>query len=370
MNSLPFLTRLIAATIIARQNKMLIAELAYERAEKAYLREQLAEGNTLHFTDAWRRRLARYGAALGWKRLGEIATVAKAGTIRGWHRLMMKGKLGVKRTGVGRPKTDKEIEKIVVWMAEENPTWGQMRIAGMLILLLIPLSPRTIAAILDRHGLKPAPERITDWTWKRFVADHMDKLVATDFFTVDVVGWLGKQTYYVLFTIHLATRQVEIVGVTEHPDEDFMVQTARNTTMADTGWLRRVGCKRLIHDRDTKFCGRWKEVLLDAEIELHKIPPRSPNLNAFAERWVRTVKRECVRRLWFLGYDSLCKILQEYVAHYNTDRPHQGLGNRPLPVAAVAQQPTQKFVTPVKASQIRCVTSCRGVIRHYYRAAA
>ncbi|MBA2480021.1 MAG: helix-turn-helix domain-containing protein, partial [Planctomycetes bacterium] len=198
-NNLVFLTRLIAATIIARQNRFLIAENAYLRTEIAYYRERIPEGTSLRLTDAWRKRFARAAAGVGWKRLGEIATVAKGATIRGWHRLMLQGKLGRKRLGPGRPRVDDKIEALVIRMATENPTWGQLRIAGMLFMCLIAISPRTIAAILDRHGLKPAPARTTDWSWKRFVADHMDVLVATDFFTVDVVGWLGTKTYDVLF---------------------------------------------------------------------------------------------------------------------------------------------------------------------------
>ncbi|MBA3686438.1 MAG: helix-turn-helix domain-containing protein [Planctomycetes bacterium] len=199
MNSLPFLTRLIAATILARQNKAMIAEISYLRAEIAYLHEQLPVGTHLRFTDRWRKRLARAAAGVGWKRLAEITTIAKATTIRGWHRLMLKGKLGVQRKPTGRPRVSDEIETLVVRMATENPTWGQERIEGELEKLEIRVSPRTIGAILDRHGVKPSPERGTDSTWKRFVTDHMDVLVATDFFTVDVLGWLGKQTYDVLF---------------------------------------------------------------------------------------------------------------------------------------------------------------------------
>jgi transposase len=129
---------------------------------------------------------------VGWKRLAAIATVAKAATIRGWHRLVIRGKLGVKRAGPGRPQIDTEIEQVIIRMAQENSGWGQHRMAGELLKLDIVVSPRTIAAILDRHGLLPAPERTTDWSWKRFVTEKAEALVATDFFTVDVLGLLGK----------------------------------------------------------------------------------------------------------------------------------------------------------------------------------
>ncbi len=368
MSALPFLARLVAATILSRQNQALIAEVAYLRAEIAYLHAQIPEDQVLRFTDRWRKRLARAAAGVGWKRLGEIATVAKAATIRGWHRLMIKGKLGVARQRAGRPRTDAQVEALVIRMAEENSIWGQKRIQGELLKLEIRLSSRTIAAILDRHGLKPAPQRSTDSTWRTFIVEHAQALVATDFFTVDVPGLFRSATYYVLFVIHLASRQVEILGITEHPDEGFMVQTARNAT-AEGGWLRDIGARHIIHDRGTNFCEAWKGALIAAGIDPVPIPPRSPNLNAFAERWVRTVKRECVRRCWFLSYGALHRILNEYTReHYNVERPHQGKGNCPL--RAGPRPPAQESVAGFTASQVRCVRRCGGVIRHYERIAA
>ena len=369
MDSLPFLVRLIAATILAKQNKALIAEVAYLRTENGYLREQIPTDQSLRFTDAWRKKLARAAAGVGWKRLAEIASVAKATTIRSWHRLMITGKLGVKRAGPGRPPVDVEVEQTVIRLAKENPTWGQRRIRGELLKLGIVVSARTIGAIFDRNGLKPAPERGTDSTWKSFLAEHLDTVVATDFFIVDVWSWLGKRSYDVLFAIHHGTRRVHIAGITEHANADFMTQTARNDNMVDVGWLTRVGAKYLIHDRDTKFCGRWNEVLGSGGVETVAIPPRSPNLNAIAERWVRTVKRECIRRCWFIGRGGLERALADYCRHYNERRPHQGKQNRPLTDSAQASPPAQISIADFRASQIRCDATCGGAVRHYYRAA-
>ncbi len=368
MNSLPFLTRLIAATVLAKQNKVLIAEVAYLRVEIDYLRALLPADKQLRFTDRWRKRLARAASGVDWKRLAEIATVAKGATIRSWHRLMVKGKLGVTRAGPGRATTDAEIETTVIRMAKDNATWGQLRIRGELLKLGIALSSRTIGAIIDRHGLKPAPQRSTDATWKTFITEKMDTLVATDFFSVDVQGLVSTTTYYVLFVIHLATRKVEILGVTEHPDTQFMLQTVRNAT-GEGGWLRQVGAKYMIHDRGANFCAAWKGALMAAGIEPVVIPARRPNLNAFAERWVRTVKRECLRKCWFLSYGGLCRVLSEYTRdHYNVERPHQGKGN--IPLETKAWPPAQQSIAVFKASQIRCVTRCGGTVRHYERIAA
>jgi transposase InsO family protein len=374
MTSLPFLMRLIAATILARQNKALMAEVAYLRSEIAYLHEQLPAGHRFVFTDIWRLRFARHGAAVGWKRLAEIATVAKAKTIQGWERLRQAGTLGKPRAGRGRPRIQSAIEQVIRRLAQENPVWGQKRIAGILAMLLLAVSPRTIAAVLKRDGLKPAPERSTDWTWKRFVTEKADAIAATDFFTVDTweMCWRGlvKRSYDVLFAIHHRTRQVEIMGVTEHSDAAYMVQTARNATMDDVGWLKRLGCRYVIHDGDGKFCPAWQEILRQAGIETKKIPPRSPNCNAIAERWVSTVKRECIRRCWFLDYAGLCRVLREFTDHYNTERPHQSLDNRPLAKNTGPHAATQKIIAGFKPSQIRCVTRCNGTVRHYYRVAA
>ena len=369
MTCIPFMIRLTAAAILGRQNLALISELAYLRAEIAYLRDQLPKDIPLRFTDRWRKKLARAAAGVGWKRLGEIATAAKAGTIRSWHRLMLKGKLGMTKAGPGKPQTSSEVQQAVIRIATENPTWGQHRIAGELAKLGISLSPRTVAAILDRHGLKPAPERSTDATWKTFISEHLSEIAATDFFTVDVWGLLGKTTYDVLFAIHLQTRRVHIVGITEHAVEAFMVQTARNLTMSETGWLTQVGARYLIHDRDAKFCAAWSHALAKGGVETVAIPPRSPNLNAFAERWVRTVKRECIRRCWFIGRDGLERALQNYLAHYHEHRPHQGKDNRPLTDSAQAQPPPRMAHADFKANKVRCVIANNGTLRHYERAA-
>lgn len=365
----PFLVRLIAATILARQNKCLTAELGLVRTENAYLRSQLPEGHRFAFTDVWRKRFARAAEPVGWKRVGELLRVAKGKTVQKWHQLMRKGLLGVKRARVGRPRLQATIEQVILRLAKENPIWGQKRIDDMVAMLLLPLSPRTIAAILDRHGLKPAPERATDWTWRRFVTEKADALCATDFFTVDVWTLPGKRTYDVLFTIHLGTRKVEILGVTQHSDEDYMIQTARAATM-EGGWFKRMGCRYLIHDGDGKFCEHWKQTLRDAGVEPVQIPPHSPNSNAFAERWVSTVKRKLVRRRWFLGYGGLWRALSDYVAHYNGERQHQSKGNRPLTEISTPDIAAQISIAEFKASQIHCVPRCNGTVRHYYRVAA
>ena len=144
--------------------------------------------------------------------------------------------------------------------------------------------------ILKRHGIAPAPERKTTTTWKEFIRTHMDVLVATDFFTAEVWTLGGLVTYYVLFFLHLGSRKVHVAGVTPHPNEAWMMQVARNVTMEEWGFLS--PGQYLIHDRDTKYCPAFQQLIDEAGVERVVLPPRSPNLNAYAERWVRSVKEE------------------------------------------------------------------------------
>jgi putative transposase len=217
------------------------------------------------------------------------------------------------------------LEALVVRMARENRSWGYDRIVGALANLRYTISDQTMGNILKRHGMAPAPERKTTTTWKEFIRTHLDVLVATDFFTAEV--WtLGRLVmYYVLFFIHLGSWKVHIAGMTPHPNEAWMVQVARNVTMEEWGCLS--SGQYLIHDRDTKFCAAFQQIIDDARVERVVLPPRSPNLNAYAERWVRSVQEECLSQLILFGEGSLHHALTQYVAHFHHERNHQGKGN-------------------------------------------
>jgi len=153
----------------------------------------------------------------------------------------------------------------------------------------------------------------------------MAVLVASDFFTVEVLTLRGLMTYYVLFFIHLESRRICLAGVTRHPDEAWMEQMARNGTMEDSGFLN--NRRYLLHDRDRKYCQRFRDVIRAGGIEPIALPARSPNLNAYAERWVRSVKEECLSKLILLGEGSLRRVLRHYEAHYHEERNHQGKDN-------------------------------------------
>ena len=195
--------------------------------------------------------------------------------------------------------------------------------------------------------------------WKDFIASHMAVLAGMDFFTAEVLTWRGLTTYYVLFVIHLETRRVTLAGITPHPNEGWMEQIARNLTDADSGAL--LGQRYLLHDRDTKFCAGFRSTLRAGGLEPVRLPPSSPDLNAFAERWVRSVKEECLSKLILFGEPSLRRALNEYVAHFHFERNHQGKGNRLLFPEPVAHGSA--------TGSVDCRTRLGGLLRYYARAA-
>ena len=205
----------------------------YLVTENRILRKQLQ--GRVRLSDGERKTLAEIGKQLGRRALEEIATLVTPDTILAWHRRLVARKFdgSQPRKAPGRPRIDPEVEALVVRMARENRSWGYDRIVGALANLGYTISDQTVGNILKRHGILPAPERKTTTTWKEFIRTHMDVLVATDFFTAEVWTWCGLVTYYVLFFIHLASRKVHIAGVTPHPDARWMVQVARNVTMAE-----------------------------------------------------------------------------------------------------------------------------------------
>ena len=196
--------------------------------------------------------------------------------------------------------------------ARENPTWDYDRIAGASANIGEPVSDQTVGNVLRRHGIAPAPKRSRNTSWKEFIRSHMAVLAGADFFTVEVLTWRGLATYYVLFFIQLETRRVLPGGITQHPTAVWMEQMARNATDEDGG-LRPV--QYVLHDRNAKFCLLFDTLLKAGGVNALKLPARAPNLNAFAERWVRSVKEECLSRLILFGEVSLRRALTEFIAH-------------------------------------------------------
>jgi putative transposase len=221
-------------------------------------------------------------------------------------------------------------------MARDNPSWGYDRTAGAIRNLGHEVSDQTVGNILKRNGMAPSPERRKNTSWSQFIRQHKDVLWATDFLTTEVWTHLGLTTFYVLFFIHVETRKVVIGGITTTPREAWMKQIARNMIDWD-GPL--AGGKYLIHDRDTKYTESFDEIFRSVDIDPIKLPARSPNLNAYAERFVRSVKAECLDRLILFGEKSLRHAVDQYVTHYHSERNHQGIENViPFPDTRIGQR--------------------------------
>ena len=348
------------AYIAGSVDEELLLRNAYLVAENRILRDQ-SKGR-VQLTDAERQTLVAIGKQLGKKALEEVAQIVKPETILAWQRKLAADKFdgSPQRKSPGRPRVEKELEDLVVQMAKEHRGWGYDRLVGALAHLGYEISDQTVGNILKRRGIPTAPERRKTTTWKAFIRTHMDVLWATDFFTTEVWTLGGLVTYYILFFIHLESRQVHIAGVTSHPHEPWMMQMARNLTMDEWGILK--PGQYLIHDRDTKFCAALKQMLDDAGVKRVPLPPRTPWLNAYAERWIQSVKTEVLSQMILFGGRSLRYALSEYVAHYWTERPHQGKGNVILFPSAKAKAELD--------SPIECRERLGGLLTYYHRKAA
>jgi len=350
----------VLAYITGTVDQELLLRNEYLVAENRILRNQIT--GRVRLTDGERTTLAALGKRLGKKALAEVMSVVKPETLLAWHRRLIAKKFdgSQHRRYPGRPRCHQEIEDLVVQFAKENRTWGYDRIVGALKNVGYTVSDQTVGNILKRHDLPPAPKRKTTTTWREFIRSHQNLLVATDFFTAEVWTSCGLVTYYILFFIQVGSRRVHIAGMTPHPNETWMTQMARNSTMVEWGFL--TPGQYLIHDRDGKFCPAFQELVKAAGLTLIKLPPRSPNLNAYAERWVRSVKEEVLSRLILFGEDALRKVLKEYGKHYHQERNHQGKGNGLLVALASEGHSASNL--------IRSRERLGGLLKYYYRKAA
>ena len=331
----------------------------YLREENRVLREQLG-GKRLRLNDDQRRRLAARAKKLGRKVLGEVASLVTPDTLLTWHRRLIARKYdGSSKRGPGRPPLAAKIKRLIARMATENRCWGYTRMQGALINLGHRVGRGTIVRTLKMQGVEPAPERCKKTTWQEFLSTHWEVLAAADFFTVEVWTLSGLKRYLVLFIIELSTRRVEIVGIHAGPNGAWMEQIARNLTDVVDGPLR--GKRYLIHDRDPLFTAQFREILAAFDVKSVRLPARSPNLNAYAERFVRTIKESCLDRMILFGERSLRHAIKEFALHYHHERNHQGLDNRLIVPSA------QRLVVRLP---IRRRERLGGLLNYYYRQAA
>jgi putative transposase len=254
-------------------------------------------------------------------------------TLLRWHERLVARRWTYPCARIGRPPVGNEVEELVVRFARENPSWGYKRIVGELAGLGVVVSASSVRAILIRHGLLPAPER-DSLSWRRFLRQQAASMLACDFLTVETVL---LTRVYVLFFVSLERRRVEFVASTPNPDGRWVAQQARNLIMQLGDGERRF--RFLLHDRDSKFCFDFDTVFRSEGMRIIRTPVRAPNANAHAERWVGTLRRECLDRVLILNRRHLDHVLRHYVAHYNRHRPHRSLSLEPpqeRPVASAS----------------------------------
>jgi hypothetical protein len=349
------------AYITGTVDQELLLRNEYLAAENGLLRAKI-KGRLL-LSESEKVTLAEIGHRLGRRALADVAAAAKPDTLLGWYRKLIAKKFdgSTFRESLGRPSVDEEKECLVVRLAKENPSWGYDRVVGAMANLGHKISDQTVGNILRRHDIPPAPRRKQTTSWRDFIRSHMAVMVGTDFFTMEVLTLRGLKTYYVLFFIHLESRRMYLAGVARHPDQEWMEQMARNVTMEETGFL--ADKTYLLHDRDGKYCLTFRQLIEAEKVKTLALPAKSPNLNAYAERWVRSVKEECLSRLILFGERSLKLALHHYELHYHQERNHQGNGNLPL----FSSPPRPMTLKPGK---VRCRERLGGLLKYYAREAA
>jgi transposase InsO family protein len=345
---------LIAAVcgLVHREQADLIAFL---HEENRVLKTRLSR-QRLRFEDEERRRLGELGHRLERRLLAQVATLVPPDTILRWHRELVARKWTYGGSRPSRRGLQAHIRALIVRIATENPTWGYTRIQGALKNVGHRVGRSTVARILHAQGIPPSGQRPT--TWRTFVQAHWPALVAADVFTTEVWTTRGLVTYYIAFLIELQSRRVQVLGSTPYPDEAFVIQCLRVVTGESDALLQKG--RIVICDRDPKWSRAVEEWLSMTGVRMIRTPRCAPNCNAHAERFVRSVKEECLNRVAPLGEWHLRRTLREFITHYHRERNHQGLGN------ALIDGPTPQR----RNGAVRRHQRLGGILSYYYRSAA
>jgi putative transposase len=324
--------------LLGRPRRSKELEIIVLRHELAILRRQPARPR---LTRADRALLAALSRSL--PRSAWAGFSVKPETLLRWHRQLIACRWTYSHRTPGRPPLKRSLRELILRLARENPHWGYKRIVGELKGLGVAVSATSVRKVLLEAGLQPAPQR-THSSWRAFLRAQATSVLACDFLTVETAF---LQRIYVLFFISLATRRIEYIACTAKPDGRWVSQQARNLVM-------HLGDKQpflfLVHDRDTKFSDAFDEVFRTEGIKVIRTPIQAPNANAHAERWVRTVRSDCLDRILILGRHHLEHVLRVYRRHYNEHRPHRALdlyppnGRDPTPLDAPSRLQRQDLL--------------------------
>jgi putative transposase len=329
-------------------------EILVLRHELAILRRQPRRAP---FRPADRAILVAFARPLPRSALGSLSV--RPATLLRWHRQLVGRRWTYPHRRPGRPPLDRRVQALVVRLARENPGWGYKRIVGELRNVGISVSATSVRTILTGHGFRPAPQR-DELSWRKFLRQHAATTLACDFFTVET-AWLRR--IYVLFFLSLESRRVELVACTPNPTGAWVAQQARNLLMSVDD--RKQQFRSLIHDRDAKFSGGFDHVFQSEGIAVIRTPVQAPNANAHAERWVGSVRRECLDRLLIFSRRQLEHVLRVYTRHHNEHRPHRALALRPPEQAAGSPAPLRAPPYP----QLNRTDLLGGLIHEYEHAA-
>jgi putative transposase len=356
---MPRLLEPLWLVLISTAENQLAQIIEFLREENRILRGKLPKRITLSARE--KNRLIKYGSILG-PAINSLITIVTPRTFSRWLQGEKRSKKKTPKRKPGRPKMEAEIKKLILKLAREN-NWGYTRILGELKKLGIKtVSRSTVVNILKEAGFDTSPTR-GKGTWSAFLERHRDTLWASDFLSVKSLTTKGFVDLFVLFFIHPGTRRVIVSGITTNPDSAWMKQQARNVT----GEIRDLGFptpEMLVIDCDYKYPREFDAIFESEGTEIQRVGPRAPNLNAYAERFVQTLRTECLDHFVVFGVKHLRHLVSEFLAHYHEERPHQNLGNAP------PCRQSEEVLQFVKDQPIHCSERLGGLLKHYSRKAA
>ncbi|WP_425619061.1 integrase core domain-containing protein [Anatilimnocola sp. NA78] len=346
--------------IAGATQKELARQVKYLKVENQILRSRLPQ--RIVCTPKERVRLIKFAQKLGGKVLRQLTTIVAPETLLGWIRAEKKPKPQKRKRG--RPNTPEQIRQLILLMARENQ-WGYTRIMGELKKLGIkPPSRNTVKNILKAAGYAPGPRR-GEGTWDDFLKQHAASLWQCDFFSKRLLTMKGIREVFVLAFIHVETRRVILSPATFQPNEAWVVaQAAAFVEQARAQKLRVATVQR---DRDTKFTKAVDQVLRSKRVKPKANEFRSPNTNAFVERFVQSIQQECLDRFVIFGETHMDHVCNEYLEHYHSERPHQGIG---IENELLVRKRKPKPVEAISLNEIQCSERLGGLLKSYSRKAA